>query len=196
MPRSQRQPTNENPFSSLPPKCVFKSSSLHVIKEGKEKKKDTQISLWDRTADKKLLTSFLVGWMMHSHQLSHILSHGVARTVRFVIRCGSYIHTWRVLPRHHLLFTALWYFKAGGPSKMVSFCFLSPSSVGVHARAGKEIKEVLLRRWRQGRRRMRIQSCLSTQCDCFLMHSTWPPLLLPVILLFLPLYFFSFLPPI
>lgn len=109
MPRSRRQPTGENPSRTLPPKCVFKARSLHVIEEGKKKKKDTHISLWDRMADKKAFYFlFLVGWMMHSHQLSHILSYGVARTVRFVIRCGSYIHTWRVLPRHHLVCTALY----------------------------------------------------------------------------------------
>lgn len=33
---------------------------------------------------------------MHSHQHSHILSYGMVWTVRFVIRCGSYIHTWWV----------------------------------------------------------------------------------------------------
>lgn len=53
MPRSRRQPTGENPFRTLPPKCVFKARSLHVIEEGKGKKKDTHISLWDRMADKK-----------------------------------------------------------------------------------------------------------------------------------------------
>lgn len=41
----------------------FKARSLHVIEEGKEKKKDTHISLWDRMADKKPYTFlFSFGW--------------------------------------------------------------------------------------------------------------------------------------
>lgn len=109
MPRSRRQPTGENPFRTLPPKCVFKARSLHVIEEGKKKKK-TLISHCGTEWLTKAFSFFfsLLGWVMHSHQLSHILSYGVARTVGFVIRCGSYIHTWRVLPRHRLVFTALY----------------------------------------------------------------------------------------
>lgn len=82
----------------------------------KEEKKDARSSQWDRGADGELF----VGRVMHSHQHSHILSYGMARTVIFVIRCGSYIHTWWVPAAVILGFTVttLWYFKAGAPIGM------------------------------------------------------------------------------
>lgn len=88
---------------------------------------DSHSSSWDRTADGELFCQQL----MHSHQRSRILLYGTARTVRFVIRCGSYIHTWRGSPRGGSLFpaTTLWYFKAGAPIKMKEGGNNSPEEV-------------------------------------------------------------------
>lgn len=83
---------------------------------------------------------------MHSHQHSHILSYGMAWTVRFVIRCGSYIHTWWVLLQQYLVL--LWQHYGISrpmlPLKWYSLCRKNSTIIQQH------------RQWR-----MWIQSCLS-----------------------------------
>lgn len=71
MPRSRRQPTSENPFRTLPPKCVFKARSLHVIEEGKKKRKRHSYLIVGQNGWQKASYFFFFffwsgGWCIHT----------------------------------------------------------------------------------------------------------------------------------